>query len=86
MPLTEEEERADRAEMKAYRPGVNRSGGPKNRKSQVLLALALGATFAGASLALVDRGPLGLTGFLLLAVGVPTLVITAVWCFRNWDY
>jgi hypothetical protein len=79
-------EDTDRAEQKAYRPGVNRSSGPKNRKSQLLLALALAATFVGASLALAARGTLGLIGLCLLVVGLPTLVITAVWCFRNWDY
>ena len=81
-----DQERADRAEEEAYRPGINRSSGPKNRKSQVLLVLALGATFIGASLALADRGVLGVFGLCLLAVGLPALVVTAVWAFRNWDY
>ena len=52
----------------------------------MLLVLALGATFVGASLALADRGVLGVFGLCLLAVGLPALLVTAVWAFRNWDY
>jgi fatty acid desaturase len=85
MPLTEQE-RADRAEVKAFHAGVNRSDGPKNRKSQLLLVLALAATFVGASLALAAGGRPRVIGLCLLAVGFPALVVTAVWCFRNWDY
>jgi hypothetical protein len=69
MPLTDEE-RADRAEARACRPGINRSAGPKNRRSQVLLVVALAATLAGASLALAAGGLPRLTGFCLVAVGL----------------
>jgi hypothetical protein len=85
MPLTDEE-RADRAEVRAYHPGVSRSDGPKNRTSQVLLVVALAATIVGASLALADQGWLSVIGLCLVAVGLPALFITAVWAFRNWAY
>jgi hypothetical protein len=87
MTLTDEK-RDDRAEMKAFRPGYNGSGGPRNLKSQVLLVVAFAATLTGGSLALWagEDGQLRLIGLCVLAVAFPALVITAVWCFRNWDY
>ena len=84
MSLTDEER--DRAELEAFHGGVNRSDDPKNRRSQVLLVVALAATIVGASLALADQGWLSVIGLCLVAVGLPALFITAVWAFRNWDY
>ncbi len=83
-----DEKRADRAEVKAFRPGYNRSAGPRNLPSQLLLLVAFVATFAGGSLALWagEDGQLRLIGLCVLAVAFPALVIIAVWCFRNWDY
>jgi hypothetical protein len=75
-------ERADRAEAKAFRPGFGRRGLPKNRKSQLLLALAICATFVGGSLSLVGS----YVGFALFSVGLPATVAIGVWCMRNWDY
>ena len=76
-------EDTDRAEEKAYRPGINRSSGPKNRMSQVVLVLALGATFVGASLFIANQS---VVGIVLFVVGLPALIVTAVWAFRNWDF
>lgn len=73
---------ADRAEMKAFKSGVDGRRRSKQRGSQVVLVLGLGATFAGAWLA--DGG--SLAGVVFLAVGLPTLLAAAVWSFRNWDY
>lgn len=78
-PLTEQE-RADRAEMKAFRPNSTRT--PKNRKSQLLVVLALAVTFVGAWLADVGS-PVGVG---LFVVGLLVTVVTGVWCFRTWDY
>lgn len=75
-------ERADHAEVQAFHAGVNRIGLPRNRKSQVLLTVALIATFLGAALSLVGS----YVGFGLFVVGLPTLVATSIWCVRNWDY
>jgi len=77
-----DEERAARAEAEAFRPGIERSNTSKNRTSQVLLVLALIATFVGGSLALVGSN----AGLVLFIVGLPVTVVTGVWCFRNWDY
>ena len=87
MTLTDEK-RADRAEVKAFRPGYNRSAGPRNLRSQALLFVALVATVAGGSLAMWagEDAELRLIGLSVLAVAFPALVIIAVWCFRNWDY
>jgi hypothetical protein len=76
------QQRADRAELKAFHGGVVGTDSPKNRGSQLLLALGLAATFIGTWFALVGV----LIGFVLVAVGLPTTVATAVWCIRNWDY
>lgn len=75
-----DEKRADRAEAKAFR--AYRRGLSRNRKSQLLLALAVSATFAGGSLSLVGS----YVGFGLFAVGLPATVAIGVWCLRNWDY
>jgi hypothetical protein len=74
--------RADRAEAKAFRDGFNRRGLSKNRKSQLLLTLAVCATFVGGSLSLVGS----YVGFGLFIVGLPATVAIGVWCLRNWDY
>lgn len=79
-------EDTDRAEVKAYRPGVNRSKGPKNRLSQLVLVLGFFATAAGGFLVFASGGNARLIGYCLLVVGLPALVVTAVWAFRNWDY
>jgi hypothetical protein len=63
-------ERADRAEVKALRAGFGRKGLPRNRKSQLVLALAICATFVGGSLSLVGS----YIGFALFAVGLPATV------------
>lgn len=76
------QQRADRAELKAFRGGVVGSDAPKNRKSQLLLVLGLAATFFGSWLAVVGV----FLGFVLLALGLPLAVATAVWCIRNWEY
>ena len=76
------QQRADRAELKAFHGGIAGKGEPRNRKSQLLLVLALGATFFGAWLAVVGV----VIGFVLLALGIQAAVATAVWCVRNWDY
>lgn len=75
-------ERADRAEAKAFRPGLNRSGFAQNRKSQLVFVLGLGATFVGGSLMLAGS----LIGIAIFVVGLPVTVATGVWCFRNWDW
>jgi hypothetical protein len=79
-PLTAQEH-SDRDELKAFRPAIDRSDS-RNWKSQVLLVLALGATFVGAWLSVVGN----LAGFVLVVVGLPATVATGMWCFRNWDY
>ena len=76
------QQRADRAELKAFHGGVSGVDSPKNRKSQLVLVLALAATFFGAWLSIVGT----VMGFVLLAVGLPATVGAAVWCIRNWDY
>lgn len=76
------QQRADRAELKAFHGGVVGSDSPKNRKSQLLLVLGLTATFFGSWLAVVGV----FVGFVLLALGLPVAVATAVWCIRNWEY
>jgi hypothetical protein len=76
------QQRADRAELKAFHGGVVGSDAPKNRKSQLLLVLGLAATFFGSWLAVVGV----FLGFALLALGLPVTVATAVWCIRNWEY
>ena len=76
------QQRTDRAELKAFRGGISGTDAPKNRRSQLLLALALAATFFGIWLAVVGA----VVGFIMLAVGLPTTAGTAVWCIRNWDY
>ena len=75
-------ERADRAELKAFHPGLNRSGFTKNRMSQLALVFGLTATLFGGYLTLAGN----VVGIAVFAVGLPTLVATAVWCFRNWDW
>ena len=77
-----DQERADRAEAAAFRPGVEHSNSSKNRTSQVLLVLFFFATIAGGSLALTGR----YVGFFVFVVALPATVAVAVWCFRNWDY
>ena len=77
-----DQERADRAEVAAFRPGIEHSNPSKNRTSQVLLVLAFFATIAGGSLALTGN----LVGFLVFVVALPTTVAIGVWCFRHWDY
>ena len=74
--------RADRAELKAFHGGVVGMDASRNRTSQLLLVLALAATFFGAWLAVVGA----FIGFLLLAAGLPCTVAIAVWCVRRWDY
>jgi hypothetical protein len=75
-----EQERAEVAEAKAFRPSD-----PSNRRTlQLLFVLALPATVAGIAFTLSDR--LRVLGLSLLAVGIVVLVTTAVWFFRNWDY
>ena len=76
------QQRADRTELKAFHGGVAGSEEPKNRPSQLLFVLALAAMFFGAWLAVVGV----FLGFVLLALGLPATVVTAVWCIRNWDY
>src|SRR5262249_28289624 len=76
-----EAERADRATLKAIQR-QNRSDSRRNRKSQLLLTLAIGATIVGASLWAVGS----FVGLGLVAVGVPTTVAVAWWALRNWDY
>jgi hypothetical protein len=77
-----EQERADRAEAKAFRPGISHESWSKNRKSQLLLALAICVTFVGGSLSLVGS----YVGFALFVLGLPATVAIGVWCLRNWDY
>lgn len=76
-PLTGEE-RGDHALAETY--GRGSSIDSRNRRSQLLLALALVATVVGVFLL---GTPVGIAS---LAIGLPTLVGTAVWCVRNWDY
>jgi hypothetical protein len=76
------QERADRAELKAFHGGIKGVEAPKNRLSQLALVLALAATFFGIWLAVVGL----LIGFILLAVGLPATVGITVWCLRRWDY
>ena len=75
-------DRSDRAEIKAFRPGVEGRPVSKQRGSQVVLVLGFAATFVGAWLAVVGN----VVGIVLLVVGLPTLLAAAVWSFRNWDY
>jgi hypothetical protein len=73
-------ERAAHAEERAFVSDYQRS--PKNRLSQVLFSVALGATIVGGSFA-------GAGSKLGLFVGVPALIATvaiARWIFKNWDY
>jgi len=73
-------ERASHAEERAFVSDYQRL--PKNRLSQVLFALAFGATIVGGSFA-------GSGSELGLFVGVPALIATVAigrWIFKNWDY
>lgn len=78
-PLTEEE-RAELAKAKAFRPDDSSN----SRTLQLLFVLALPATVVGIAFALTDR--FRVIGLCLLAVGLVVLVGSAVWFFRNWDY
>ena len=73
-------ERAAHAEERAFVSDYQRQR--KNKPSQLLFSLGLGATIVGASF--------GASGSRLgLYVGVPALLATigiAVWIFKNWDY
>ena len=73
-----------RAELKAFHGGVVGMEEPKNRKSQLLLVLALTATFFGAWLSVA--GVEVVLGLLLVAVGLPSTIAIAAWCVRNWTY
>ena len=76
-------DRADHDEIAAFHAGINGRRAARNRTSQGLFVAALPVTFAGAWLA-VGGGSLGPIGLCLLAVGLTTLVVTALWLFRNW--
>jgi hypothetical protein len=78
----EDQRATDRAEIKAFKSGVDGHRVSKQRGSQLLLVLGLAATFAGAWLA--DGG--SFVGVVFLIVGFPTLLAAAWWSFRNWDY
>lgn len=73
-------ERAAHVEERAFVSDYQRQR--KNKPSQLLFSLGLGATIVGASF--------GASGSRLgLYVGVPALLATigiAVWIFKNWDY
>jgi hypothetical protein len=73
-------ERAAHAEERAFVSDYQRQ--PKNRLSQILFSVALGATIVGGSFA-------GAGSKLGLFVGVPALLATVAigrWIFKNWDY
>jgi len=78
--LQERTDGADRALAETYGRG-DRSDS-RNRWSQALLALALCATVVGVFGTVFGS----FVGIGLLAIGLPTLVATTVWCIRNWDY
>lgn len=73
-------ERAAHAEERAFVSDYRRQR--KNKPSQILFSLGLGATLVGASF--------GAAGSRLgLYVGVPALLATVgitLWIFKNWDY
>lgn len=69
-----------RAEERAFVSVYDRQ--KRNKPSQVLLLLGMGASVVGASLMAVGS----LVGFILVAVGVPFTVATAVWVFKHWNY
>ena len=54
----------------------------KNKLSQLLLMVFVGATLVGASLMAVGS----VVGFIMVIVCLPATVATAVWCFKRWDY
>lgn len=54
----------------------------RNKPSQLLLALGIGASLVGASLVAVGS----LVGFILVIVGVPFTVAVGVWVLKNWEY
>ena len=73
-------ERAAHAEERAFVSDYQRQ--PKNRPSQILLTLAIGATIVGGSFA----GAGSRLGLYLVVPCLLATVLIARWCLKNWDY
>jgi hypothetical protein len=79
-PATDREREAH-AEERSFVSGYERQ--KKNKLSQLLLMVFVGATFVGGSLLLAVGS---LVGLIMVIVCLPASVATGVWCFKKWDY
>lgn len=76
--------REARAEERAFVSVYDRR--KKNKPSQLLLLVGMGASVVGASLIAVGTSGGVLVGFVLVGVGVPLTVAAGVWALKNWEY